>query len=146
MNARARIGFFAVVALAVGCSSTPSGSQDGGSDAGSNDGGLGFVDGGHKDGGSPGVDSGVDGGSGPAACASDSDCLSVGRRCSPDGGCTVPAAPCDPSQGSSNCSGTSYCWIDGINTTHGCYCYSLPPGLDAGPGVCYVPIPPAAPA
>jgi hypothetical protein len=130
------VALLAVSALATGCSQSP-GSSDGGSDGGPGDSGPGLT-GGQKDAGTPdGGDGGRD--AGPSRCQSDSDCLAVALRCSPDGGCTLPAQSCDPSQGSSNCALTSYCWIDGVNTTNECYCDPLPAGFDGG-GACVNPI------
>jgi hypothetical protein len=137
MNVRTRVslGLLAAASLAVGCpksQSTPDGGGDGGQGPGP-DGGQ------HVDGGS-GSDGGGDAGTdaGSSGCVADSDCLSVGMRCAPDGGCTLPASPCNPSEGSDNCSGTvSYCFTEGINTTNNCFCDPLP---DGG-GLCYLQTP-----
>jgi hypothetical protein len=141
MNVRARISIalLAAASLAMGCSGGSS-SPDGGGDAGT---GPGHDGGGKTDGGS-GTDGGVDAGTdaGPSGCLSDSDCLPTGLRCSPDGGCTLPASSCNPSEGSDNCAGTvNYCYTDGISTTNNCYCDPL----GDGGGVCYVQTPPCGP-
>ncbi len=107
------------------------------------DGGAGT---GHPDGGSPDIDGGSGGLSdagadaGSRGCVYDVDCLGKGERCDGDGGC-VPADPCDPAQGSNNCTNSPYCWIGGISTTNACYCHPL---ADGG-GACYVQIPPCGP-
>src|SRR5579872_6592671 len=98
MNVRISLGLLAAAALAVGCPKSSS-SPDGGSDGGQGPG----ADGGKTDGGRAG-DGGGGSDGGPSGCQSDSDCFSVGLRCSPDGGCTLPAVTCDPAQGSNNCS------------------------------------------
>ncbi len=137
---RARLSF-ATIALAAFSLACPKdrGGTDGGSSGGSQASGTssgGGTSGGHgTSGGSTGGTTGASG------CQYDADCLATGLRCAPDGGCTLPATPCDPGQGSSNCANSSYCWTDGINTTNNCYCHPL---ADGG-GACYVQEPSCAP-
>ncbi len=123
---------FAAVALPlclVGCPH-PAGNADGGSTGGTSGGQSGSSSGGGSGGGDAGRDAG------PGRCTVDVDCLWEGMRCAPDGGC-VPASPCDPNQGSANCSNDPDCWTAGISTTNNCYCHPYEDG-----GLCYVQIPP----
>ncbi|MHB8420181.1 MAG: hypothetical protein ACYDCL_19070 [Myxococcales bacterium] len=142
---RANLALFAFAALALACPKAGGGADAGGDGGPRASGGTTGTGGSSSGGGTSGGSGGTRGGAhaGPG-CRYDLDCLSAGLRCSPDGGCTLPAAPCDPSQGSGNCtvqSSASYCLTDGISGTNNCYCAPLP---DGG-GLCYVQLPPCAP-